>query len=237
MTSNDIAQYTATADQIAAAFAADPRTMTVCAYAGHGYGTAKFASRCPFTGAEVSHGDSVRQLVLHTRDGRTRTGYTSNKIFGALSFVGLSPSTSRSVLPGSSWTDHRDALVASLDALQSIALHKAGSMEHGADPVVYSWEAARGLWRGKRFATLSTKQLAATLRRTTRVAAYHTSPRAVAVAAPAPAPAPARTHHPAQLAALLLSGVNPARALNATGATMDAYRATRDSLQAQGLLD
>ena len=226
--------YAATPAQVAAAFHDTASAMTVCAYAGHGYGKARFYSRCPFTGADVNAGDDVRELVLVARDGRSRTGYTSNAIFGALNFVGGTPSTSRWLLPGSSWTDHRDALVDSLDALQSITIMKPGSMDA---PVVYSWEALRGLWRGKRWATLSTKQLAATLRRTTRVSAYCTTPRAAAAPAPAPAPAPVRTHHPAQLAALLLSGVSSVQALKATGASLDQYRATSARLKAQGLLD
>jgi hypothetical protein len=213
-------------------FAAYPAAQAVATDVGHGYGTARRYSRCPFTGAEIQMGESIRRMTLTTRDGRQRTGYTANRIFGALQFAGDWPCWSRWTLPGSGWADHRDDVLARLDRLQSISI-----MGPDLQVQTYSWEPLRGVWLGKRFATLSTKQVAASLRRRKRVAAYRTTDRQPVAQDDTPdtTPAPqARTHHPAQLKALLLCGWSPLDALRATGASVnECNRLLQDDLVRQ----
>ena len=54
---------------------------------GHGYGGAKYDSRCPFTGARISHGQTIRRLTIMNADGSICTGYTSNWIYSQLGFT------------------------------------------------------------------------------------------------------------------------------------------------------
>ena len=56
---------------------------------GHGYGKAKFASRCPLTGIEIQWGEAMRKVEIVTKHGTRWEGYTSNAIFAILGKHGV----------------------------------------------------------------------------------------------------------------------------------------------------
>ena len=158
--------------QAAALFDARPAAQMALLDMGHAYGHAKRSSRCPFTGAEILSGEAIRRILITTRDGRTREGYTANRIFGHMTFRGgdvNEPIWSRITLPGSTWADRRDTIIAQLDDLQTITMRKTNSIDTTTS---YSWDARLGKWCGARWSRMSTKQLAAVLRRTKRVSCF-----------------------------------------------------------------
>ena len=170
-----------TPQQAADLFALRPGAQTALLDMGHAYGMAKFSSRCPFTGAEIMRGEAVRRIHLTTRDGKTREGYTANRIFGFMRFTTpVDISWSWNILPGGEWDAHRDAIIDDLDNIQSIVMRKN---DYISEEKTYAWDASRGKWCGARWKTYSPKQLAAILRRTRRVCIYRITKREAVKAA------------------------------------------------------
>ena len=71
-------------EAIAAFFRTNPTVTLVCTGFGHGYGKAKFNSRCKLTRTYIERGDAVRKIDVVTRAGSAHTVYVSNQMFGTL---------------------------------------------------------------------------------------------------------------------------------------------------------
>ena len=80
--------------RVARAFANNPRAGMVVETMGHAYGEARFAGRCPLSGAPINRGDAIRHVVIWTRDGSRFEGHILNhnaqqQGMAAFQFVGV----------------------------------------------------------------------------------------------------------------------------------------------------
>lgn len=138
---------------------------------GHGYGRALYVSQCPFTGASIYPGEAIREVTITRRDGRQRTGYTANRILAALEFAIVGEfSLSSWSLPGSQWGARKGEIVDQIDQLTSVKI-----MGHDLQVKEYRRNNTNEKWHATGWSVLSSKQVAAALKRRKNVAAYFTA--------------------------------------------------------------
>jgi len=134
---------------------------------------ARFGSRCELTGTEILRADHVRRVEVQSRRGGTCTAFVANRTLHRLHFVDQ-PATTTWSLTWSGWAE---------EVSQQLAAAAPWSMLQLQDPDFYAttcapsrgWQldAYTGKWHSTHQVTsVTTKQLAAQLRRNSRSWAY-----------------------------------------------------------------
>ena len=147
-------------------------TLAVTGF-GHGYGKAKFASRCPLTGIEIQWGEAVRKIEIVTKNGARWEGYTSNAIFDILGRHGVSSiyaetkdgnvaiSVSRWTKCGGEWVDRlAESMEAAVDGTTVRVMDKDGQEK--------AWTRRGNQWLGTGYTRSSASQVLSGLRRSKR---------------------------------------------------------------------
>ncbi len=156
-------------DAITQAFSAHAEATIALIDAGHAYGKAKWASKCPLTGVQINYNEAIRKVTVQTTTGHTWTGYTANRIFGML-FNDISVqaqcATGRFTIEMSRWSKCAADWVAKVES--STSAPKDGDKLEVVDDegackgwTFHEWS---GKWHG-RATKMSTKQLVSSMRR------------------------------------------------------------------------
>lgn len=171
-------------------FARIPQAQTVLVEMGHGYGKAKFASRCPMTGLSINVGTMVRKVDCYTRSGKHLDAYVAAKSAEFWGFHGGSEGLTGETgdMAHSGWRRFTNAaeFLADIGDLDGYAVGTEVTVAETMDYAIVTktwirteagWSSSRKSFSGSEPVNASsnkttTKQLAAGFARRTRGTAY-----------------------------------------------------------------
>lgn len=153
-------------------FAKNPHLNMLCVEMGHAYGTARFESRCPLTGASINYNEPIRRVRIALRDGREFEGYIANRVFADLEFAG---SYGDDAWGGSRWSLTPPAeWLAALDGAIRVSVLKYAPGAYANEKKSWTRESLTDGWRGTSYSKSTSKQLAANIARGSNCIAWRT---------------------------------------------------------------
>jgi len=151
--------------KVADLLAQNPSVRMIISEMGHGYGKAKFGSRCKLTGDRIQVGEAVRKIEVFFRDGTQADYYISNRSLGYMRSRNLNPNGDKSYYGVTLSRCLGDWWKALDETKGSLRVITSGDFTHSEKS--WKWSESTSKWK-RGYTSLSTKQLQAQFKRSKR---------------------------------------------------------------------